>query len=137
MAGNLSNYAEKAILEHSVGKNTWQPLTAYVALFSAAPSDTSTGTELSGLNYSRVSTSALTWGLANTSAVGASTISNIVQIQFAPAQGGSWSSATHVGIFDQATGGNLLWHGPLTQSYIISSGERFQFPIGSLTLSID
>lgn len=136
MAGNLSNYAEKAILEHSVGKNTWQPLTAYVALFSAAPSDTSTGTELSGGAYARVITSSLTWGVANTSAVGASTISNVLQIQF-PVANGTWLSATHVGIFDQATGGNLLWHGPLTQAYIITSGERFQFPIGSLTLSID
>lgn len=137
MAGNLTNYAEKAILEHSVGKATWLPLTAYIALFSAAPSDTTTGTEISGVGYQRMITSASTWGEANTSAVGASTISNVVLIQFPIAGSGGWNAATHVGIFDAASGGNLLWHGPLTQSYTISQGERFQFPIGALTLSID
>lgn len=140
MAGNLSNYAEAKILQHSVGAATWSPVTAYVGLFTTAPDDTATASnngtytgEVSGNGYARQTT---TWGSPSYSSA-ATTISNSAAITFPTATGGAWGSIVAVGIFDAATGGNLIWWGTLLSPKTVGLGETFQFGVGALSLSLD
>jgi uncharacterized protein YaiE (UPF0345 family) len=137
MAGSLSNYAEGKILEHSVGKSAWGTLVGavYVGLYTATPSDTSTGssggTEVTGGSYARKLTAAADW---NTSSGGS--ISNANDIVFATASA-SWGTVTQVGLFDAVTAGNLLWWGDLTTSKTVASGDVFKFLATQLVLTLD
>ena len=53
------------------------------------------------------------------------------------ASGGDFGTITHIGIFDALTSGNLLAHGALTSSKVISDGDTFQINSGNLTITID
>lgn len=129
--GSLSDYAEAKILDHLNGKATFSAVTAYVALYTAAPSDSGGGTEVSGNNYSRKQTAAADW---NSAASGAA--SNANAITFATPSG-SWGTVTHFGIFDASTSGNLLWWGALTTSKTIAANDIASFAAGSLTQTLD
>jgi len=88
-------------------------ITPYVGLFSTAPSsDSDSGTELSGSGYAR---QAVTFG-APTAGTGSSRrIANTNQITFGPATA-AWATAVAFGIWDAASGGNLLYYGQLLDS---------------------
>jgi hypothetical protein len=50
-AASYSDYAEQKILEHSVGKAEWTKPTVFLALCTAAPTDSSTGATISEAGY--------------------------------------------------------------------------------------
>lgn len=131
MAGSKSDYLENKILDHTRGKTSYTMPTAYVALFTAAPSDSGGGTEVSGSNYSRVTTAGADWTAASSGSGG-----NANAITF-PTPSGSWGTVTHFGIFDASTTGNLLWWGSLTTSKTIGSGDTASFAVGALVLTDD
>lgn len=124
----LSDYAENLLLNWlmTAGAAT-RPTTWYVALYTAAPSDSGGGTEVSGNGYSRQSAS---WDTA--SGTGGTT-ANSGAISFTAA-GGSWGTVTHMGIFDASSGGNLLWHGALASSKTVDDGDTLQFSTGNIDL---
>ena len=126
----LSDYAEKLLLDWSMttGSAT-RPTAWYVALYTAAPSDSGGGTEVSGSGYTRKS---VTFAAA-TSPGG--TTSNTGAVSFT-ASGGSWGTITHMGIFDASTSGNLLWHGALTTSKSVGDGDTLEFAIGNIDLTL-
>ena len=126
----LSDYSEKLLLDWlmTTGSAT-RPTAWYVALYTAAPSDSGGGTEVSGSGYSRQSAS-----FSAASSPGGTT-SNSNTISFT-ASGGSWGTVTHIGIFDNSTGGNLLWHGGLTASKIVGDGDTLEFAIGNIDLTV-
>lgn len=135
MAGNIADYAEAKMLEHSVGKTTWGAVTAYCALFTTTPGDAGTGgieVSTTSTGYARVATAGL-WGSA---VVGAGTIANSSAITF-PTATASWGTVAGVGIYDASTAGNLIWYGALTASKAIGTGDVFQFAVGNLSLAID
>jgi hypothetical protein len=105
--------------------------TAYVGLYTAAPTDAGGGTEVSGNNYARVATAGADWAAASGGAT-----SNANAITF-PTPSGSWGTVTHFGIFDASTAGNLLWWGLLTTSKTIGSGDSASFAAGALDLTDD
>ena len=126
----LSDYAEKAVLDWLMGGATpTRPSARYIALYTAAPSDSGGGTEVSGNGYSR---QAATFDAASSPA---GTTSNSAAVDFTAA-GGDWGTITHMGIFDAASGGNLLWHGSLTASKTIQDGDTLSFAIGNIDLTI-
>lgn len=126
----LSDYAEKLLLDWmmTTGSAT-RPTAWYVALYTAAPSDSGGGTEVSGNGYARksVSFSAASSPDGTTSNSGAVTFT---------ASGGNWGTITHIGIFDSLTTGNLLWHGAMTASKVINDGDTLEFAIGNIDLTI-
>jgi hypothetical protein len=126
----LSDYAEKLVLDYlmTTGSAT-RPTEWYVALYTAAPSDSGGGTEVSGSGYAR---EAATFAAASSPA---GTTSNTNTIAFTAA-GGSWGTITHIGIFDAATSGNLLWHGGLAASKTVGDGDTIEFAIGNLNLTV-
>jgi len=126
----LSDYAEKLVLDWlmTTGSAT-RPTAWFVALYTAAPSDSGGGTEVSGSGYSRKS---VTFNAASTPG-GTTSNSNIVSWT---AAGGNYGTVTHVGIFDASTGGNLLWQGGLSTSKTVNDGDTIQFSAGNLTLTL-
>lgn len=126
----LSDYSEKLLLDWlmTTGAAT-RPTAWYVALYTAAPSDSGGGTEVSGSGYSRQTVT-----FAAASSPGGTT-SNTGVVSFT-ASGGSWGTISHIGIFTAATGGNLLWHGGLTASKIVGDGDTLEFAIGNIDLTV-
>jgi hypothetical protein len=99
----------EGILQHITGQAAiFSEPTAYIALFTTAPTDdTGTGAvEVSGGSYARVATSSATWNSASTG-TDPTTLSNAQTITFATA-GASWGTVVAFGLYDAATGGNLL-----------------------------
>jgi hypothetical protein len=123
-----SDYLENKLLDHSLATTAYTaPGAVYVGLFTSDPTDAGTGTEVSGGSYARQSATfgAASSGSASTSAT----------ITF-PAATASWGTITHVGIYDASSSGNLLFHGAVTTSKAIESGDTFQISSGNLTISL-
>jgi hypothetical protein len=126
----LSDHSEALLLDWLMTNGTaTRPTAWYVALYTAAPSDSGGGTEVSGNGYSR---QAVTFAAA-TSPGG--TTSNTGDITFTAA-GGDWGTITHIGIHDASSGGNLLWHGQMTASKTVADGDTLQFSTGNIDLTI-
>jgi hypothetical protein len=126
----LSDYAEKLLLDWAMttGSAT-RPTAWYVALYTAAPSDSGGGTEVSTGGYARQS---VTFGAASSPG---GTTSNTGAVSFTAA-GANYGTVTHIGIFDNSTGGNLLWHGSMTASKTVNDGDTLEFSIGNIDLTI-
>jgi len=126
----LSDYAENLLMNWMMTTDSvTRPTAWYVALYTAAPSDSGGGTEVSGNGYTR---QALTVGTA--SGTGGTT-SNTGNITFT-ASGGDWGTITHIGIHDASSAGNLLWHGAMSASKTIADGDTLQFNTGNIDLTI-
>lgn len=124
----ISNYLENALINGTLRATSYTaPSTVYVALFTSDPTDAGSGTECSGASYTRQSATfaAPSNGASSTSA----------DVQF-PQAGGSWGTITHFGIFDASSAGNLLYHGALTVSKTIDTGDVFKIASGSLTVTL-
>jgi hypothetical protein len=128
---SFSDYTENLVLTYlfTTGSVT-RPTAWYVGLFTAAPSDTGGGTEVSGNAYARVVTGTISGSGT------ATTFSNAAAIEFAAASGGNWGTVGWAGIFDASTGGNLLAWAPLTTSRVINDGDVFRIPATSLTITL-
>lgn len=129
--GSFSDYAENKVLDHIVGKTSLTMPTAYVALFTAAPSDAGGGTEVTGGSYARKATAGADWNAASAGA-----ISNANALAF-PEATASWGTITHFAIMDAATAGNMLAWGALTTSKAIGSGDTASFAVGDLDITLD
>lgn len=128
---SFSDYAENLVLNWLLTTNSaTRPTAWYVALFTAAPSDTGGGTEVSGSAYARTATGTIT--VSGT----ATTATNSAAIEFAAASGGNWGTITHAAIFDASSGGNMLAWAALTTSRTINDGDVFRIPAGSLTVTL-
>ncbi|MGQ9698975.1 MAG: phage tail fiber protein [Armatimonadota bacterium] len=127
--GAISDYLEAALLNHVFRGVTYTPpTTLYVALYTSDPTDADTGTEVSGGGYVRQTVTFTTPSGGD--------VQNTTDIVF-PTATASWGTITHVGIRDAATGGNLLYYGPLSVSKTIGAGDTFKIPAGQLVISLD
>jgi hypothetical protein len=126
---SISDYYENKIIDHMLrGQAFTPPSTIYLALFTVAPSDSGGGTEVSGGGYARQSFT------LNPASGGTS--SNSADIVF-PTATADWGTIVAVGIFDAATGGNLLMWANLTQSKTVNSGDTFKINAGDLQINFD
>ena len=104
-----------------------RPTAWHIALYTAAPNDTGGGTEVSGGGYGRK---------AVTFTVSGNTASNNAAIEWDTATA-SFGTVTHVGVFDAASGGNLIAYAALTTSKTIDTGDVFRLPSGDLDITLD
>lgn len=102
-------------------------------------------TEVSGGSYARVNLapSATNWAATNAAASTAATstgtsgtTSNNAVITF-PTSTASWGFASHTGVFDAATVGNLLIWGALNTPTTISNTATYSFAAGQFSHQID
>ena len=124
---SFTNFLETEILDHVFGGNAYTaPSNLYLGLYTATPSDTGGGTELSGSGYAR---------LAMAMSVSGNLATNSAAEEFATATG-SWGTVTHVGVFDAATSGNLMAYGTLSASKAVATGDVFSIPAGDLDITL-
>lgn len=125
-----SDYLEDALLDHVLGNTTFtQPAALYIGLWTA-DDGLEAGTltsEVSGGSYARQT-------VAFDAASGGST-SNTATVTF-PTATANWGTITHVAVMDASTAGNVLFHGAVTSSKVIETGDTFQISAGNLTINL-
>jgi len=131
----LSTFAERKILDHIFKNTSYTSPQAHIGLFTSDPTDSASGTEASGSGYARIRIdNKMSSATANSDN---SQITNSSAITFAAASGGAFGTITHIGIFDASSSGNLLAHGALAASKVISDGDTFQINASGLVITID
>lgn len=122
-----SDYAERLLNDWCFNGSAIGTITPYLALYTAAPSDSGGGTECSDSNYVRVAAAAYFSADSGTDATDANDVA-IEWPAFAAQQ-----IITHVGVFDASSGGNLIRWGALTGSVTVPASGIYRFNIGDLS----
>ncbi|HET8689211.1 MAG TPA: hypothetical protein VFM18_21580 [Methanosarcina sp.] len=121
------------------------PTTLYFGLYTGNPTDAGGGTEVTGGSYARVAVTSSLANWAGTQSAGSTvassgtggTTSNNAAITF-PAPTANWGTITGVGVFDAASGGNLLLWSALTTSKTVNNGDAApSFAASAFSFQID
>ena len=125
-----SDYLELKLLDHSLGTTAYtMPGGVYVGLHTGSPADDNSGAnEITGNGYTRK--------VASFAAAASGSASTDATITFDAATG-NWGTITHISLYDASSAGNLLFHGAVTTSKTIETGDTFQISTGNLTISLD
>lgn len=129
----MTDFLEVEIRKHVFRTGSYtKPTGLTIHLYTAAPSDTGGGTEVTGGSYASQTLNPLDANWTGASATDGLT-DNASAITF-PAPTANWGVVTHVAIKDQSA--NYLFHGILTQSKTVNSGDPApNFPIGALDVT--
>lgn len=117
MAG-FSDYTAQATIKYWMNGTAMPSISnRYLAIFTADPKDDNSGSvyEVSGAWYSRQTANSWTTPVSAGDGSSGTVVKNSAQITF-PAVSGSAVTVTHWGLYNAATGGNLLYSGALTVS---------------------
>lgn len=129
MPAALSNYLENALMNAVLRNSAYSsPATVYASLHTANPAEDASGAEVSGGSYARQS---MAFGAPSD---GVCTNSGTVTFPTATLD---WGTVSHFALWDNVSGGNMLFYGALTQSKLVSNGDTFKFNIGQVTVSLD
>ncbi len=124
----MSNYLETKILDYVLRDTAdWAPTTVYLALHTADPAEDGSGAEVSGGSYARQAcafdaTHATGGNTANTSAESFTGM---------PA-----CTVSHIGIWDHASAGNLLFYTAVDASKTVASGDTISVAAGAVTVTL-
>lgn len=143
MAGSMSDAYEKKVLDlifRNTNASATVPLgldatNVWIGLYTATPSDTGGGTEVSGGSYARVAV--VRTGAGWNAATGTLALSANTGVITFPTASGSWGTVTQFGIFDAVTAGTMIYWGDLTTSKTISSGDTATFAAASISITQD
>lgn len=132
-----SPYLANALIAHLFRTASFsKPAHLYVGLFTTAPTGGSpAGVEVSFTltGYARVQLDSLD---ANWTLGADGTVSNAAKVQFANPSG-NWGTVVAFGVWDAATGGNLLVAGALANARAVYAGDAGPFfDIGTLIASV-
>jgi hypothetical protein len=139
MASGKGQTLADDILDHVLGGPSYTRLTTvYVALYTAAPTWTGGGTEVStsGTGYTRqaISNDLGTPYTQNWTVTTAGVKSNQNLIDFGTATG-NWGTVVAGAIMSASTGGYILYFGTLTVAKTINTGDGFRIPNAGLVLT--
>jgi hypothetical protein len=124
----FTDYLENKLLAHTFSNTAYtSPSTVYVALYTVAPTDSTTGTEVTGGGYVRQSASFTTTASATT---------NASAIEYPTATAG-YGTVVAVAVLDASSGGNMLAFASLDASKTIATGDVFRIPAGDLDITLD
>lgn len=127
---------ETDVLNMFVGKATTifttTPITPYIALFTAAPSESTAGTEVSGSAYARQNVPAASWTLSGTAPTQAA---NNTAVNF-PVVTGSGYTVVGAGLMTAVTAGSLLRWQSFT-GVVLNVGDNGQFAISAIVFTED
>lgn len=132
---HFTDYLEQKVLEYVFrGQAFPQPSALYLGLFTVLPtSDAGTGgTEVSGGGYARANLGTLSNAFTAWSA--SSGIKNSADITF-PQATAAWGTIVGLGIWDAATGGNLLAFAPFQSSKVVNPGDQIVVRANDLTIT--
>lgn len=138
----FSDYLEQGVLNYTLrGQSLSQPSAIYVALFTANPTDANnTANELQDSGYARQDAAnggsvASGWAAPTASGTG-HVCSNANALEFPPIVDGS-VTVTHFGLYDAATGGNLLYHGAFDTARTLQIDDVVSVAIGALSVTLE
>lgn len=117
----LSNYAANGFLDRMFRNQAFTISANYLALCTAAPSDSSTGstiTEPSGNNYARRVLNANGGGAPEWGTVSGGSVTSGTATFATPS--GSWGTITHAALCDAVTTGNLLAYVDVTDNAVVA-----------------
>ena len=124
----MSDYLERELLDHTLGTSAMaHPAQAYLALHTADPTDAGSGAECSGGSYAR-QTIDFNAAAGTSGAVTNSTAEDFTDM---PA-----CTVTHIGIWDHASAGDLLYHGSVSTPKTVADGDTISLAIGQLTVTL-
>jgi hypothetical protein len=125
---SLTNVFVEANIQGSIASEVSIGRHVYTSLYSSAPTDADSGTEIAAVGYERqrVPFSSVVGGAAY----------NTQDIIFGPASTGGWGTITHVAIHDAPEGSNLLYHGLLEVPKTILEDDEFRYRINYLGVSL-
>jgi len=129
----MSNWMAASVMnEYFRGSSVTPPAAVYLALYTTDPTDSDTGTEISGNGYARQQI------LFSTPVVvsGKTQIQNSATITY-PTATGSWGDVAYWGVRTAASGGTLLAYGSFTQTKAISQGDQLHIAINAVTINLD
>jgi hypothetical protein len=127
-----SNFAENLVLNWILTSGSaTRPTAWHVALFTSDPTDAGSGTEVTGYSYAR---QPVTFNAAT--GTNPTYCDNNATITFPTASGGNWGTVGWLGIYTADTGGNLLFHGQLTNSKVVNDGDTFQILANNLVINL-
>ena len=130
MAGSFTDYLETKLLDHTFRNVAYtSPSAVYLGLFTAAPSDTGGGTELSGNAYVRQAVTMTTSGTSPT------LTTNSAAVEF-PTATASWGTLVAVAVFDASTSGNMRAWADLASNRTVGSGDIFRVPVNDLDITL-
>lgn len=144
-AAAMTNNWENSLIDFLFRGQTYTPpATIYIALFTTCPTDSTSGTEVSGGSYARVAVTSALANWAGTQSAGSTTASsgtggttsNNAAVTF-PTATADWGTVTCFGGMTASTGGTLLFFANLTTSRSITNGSTASFANGALTFQID
>lgn len=144
-AAALTDFAENKIVDATLrAQAIGTPVTWYVALYTACPTDSLAGTEVTGGAYARVAVTAGlaaisgTQGAASTLASTGSTgtVSNNAAITF-PTPTAGWLTVVCWGFTDALTAGNIWIYSALTVNKTINTGDAVSFAAAAATYQVD
>lgn len=132
--GTFADNARNGLLDLAFGGQAYsRPSSVYAALFTAPPSYTGGGTEVSGGSYVRKT---IANNATNFPAAAAGSKANGTAIAFVTPTA-DWGSVTDFALFDSGSGGNLLYFKQLTSTRTVLSGQTFSVAVGALTVTLD
>ena len=124
----MSNYLENKVLDYVLRDQAdWAPTAVYLALHTADPAEDGSGAEVSGGSYAR---QAITFNAAHATN---GTIDNSSAEEFTNMPG---CTVTHIGIWDHASSGNLLYHGSVSTPKTVADGDTISLAAGQLTVTL-
>jgi hypothetical protein len=141
MAYSTSNFLESKLRSLVTGGQLWaqRPSAFYFSLHTADPTDGTTteglaakSTEVVGNGYARTSVACnnTNWTVAKNVVTNAAAISGGANATAA------WGTITHVGIYDAAKGGNLLFSAALDEAIDVPAFGSVSFDAGDVTLTL-
>jgi len=142
----MSDYLENKLVDFLFRAQTFTPpATLYVALYTANPTDSSAGTEVTGGSYARVAVTSSLANWAGTQAAASTTAStgtggttsNNAAITF-PSPTANWGSVTGTAVMDASTAGNMWFFGALGTAKTVNNGDAApSYAAGQITIQLD
>jgi len=132
----MSDWLENQIIDHIFRTGSFtKPSALFVALFTAAPTDSGGGTEVAAASYARVQRDPLDANWDATSGSDGKTANSAIITFPTPAE--NWGTIVAIGVFDASTGGNLLFHMLQTPNKTVNNGDTApSFAVGALTFTL-
>ena len=128
---SMSDYLERKLLDHTLGTTEYTfPSTVYLSLHTADPTDvtaTALSTEVVGGSYGRQI-------IEFVAAAGTSGLTdNEIACVFPDMPD---VTVTHIGIMEDLTAGELLYHGILTTPKDLDAGDTVSVAIGAISVTL-
>lgn len=130
----FSDYLENTLFSATLRGGSYTGGAVFAALFKTDPTDAATGAELTDSAYvrQRCHASVVSDGFTAPNNGSGSNTRNLVFPAIADVQ----VTISHWGLFDAQTGGNLLYHAPLTNPKTLDPSDVLSFPVGSLVVTL-